>query len=144
MNMNRLSIQVLVAGTLLTGGVTIAAQASAHGARAAIPRPNGVYSGGGKGPNAPAYQSVLVTVDKTGRKVTVDQRCELGVPGRKMTGTIGSHGKFDVAGAGIDGRMTARGEFVDPNAGGRYLEAVHMTITNGCTAGSRKWDIVLV
>ncbi|HWH11509.1 MAG TPA: hypothetical protein VG165_10320 [Solirubrobacteraceae bacterium] len=143
MNMNRISTPLLVAGTLLAGSAaTQASASSAHAAKTTIARPDGTYSAGAT--RGRPYQSVLVKVDKTGNKVTVDQRCMLNVPGRTMTGTIKANHTFSVSGTGIAGHMTARGTFVDPTAGGHYLGAVHVTITNGCAAGSRTWDATLV
>jgi hypothetical protein len=146
MNINRLSIPVLVAGAVLAGSAANLAQASvgpAHAAMAApIARPNGLYGEGGL-PGRP-HQSILVKVDKTGHKVTVDQRCEIDVPGRKMTGTIKADRTFSVSGPGIAGQMTARGHFIHPTAGGHYLGVVHVTITNGCAAGSLTWEAGLV
>lgn len=142
----RIPIALLVAGTLLAGGAANLAQASgrsAGAARALTARPNGVYSAGAR-KGEPAYESVLVYVDKTGHKVTVDQRCKLNVPGRKMRGTIRTDNTFAVSGSGVAGHTAARGRFIHPKAGGRYFAAVDVAITNGCAAGTRTWDAILV
>lgn len=146
MNINGISVPVLLAGTLLAGGAATAAQAavgSAHAAKPPTARPNGIYSAGGRH-GQPLYQSVLVTVDKTARRVTVDQRCNLKVPGRKISAAISSRGTFSASGTGVAGHMTARGHFIDPNAEGHF-GALDVTITSGCTAGStRTWEAVAV
>jgi len=104
MHINRIPIAGLVAGALLTAGAATAAQAavgSAHAAKTTTARPDGVYSAGAR-EGQPAYQSVIVYVDKTARKVTIDQRCKLNVPGRKISGAISTHGTFAASGNADD------------------------------------------
>jgi hypothetical protein len=138
---------VLVAGTLVAGGVTAIAQATAatvHASGAATAVPSSIYvaelyEGLPAAKRPPQGEYVSVDVAQASHQVTVYQRCPAS-RGRRwaMQGTLKSEDMFNVSGAGISGRMTARGHFIGPNSNHRFTEVL-VTVTNGCGPGSKTW-----